>query len=175
MTQTAEQSETSANERVHTARSAMARIARGNIPTYGLVIACASALAGTVLIWASTRTGSFASGLALLRGDSIYASANDPIVIDTNSETGSVTVDFNNLSDQAVRIVGYNNPCSCFKVAGLPLEVPPHETKTSVIKIKGSRLQDDKVPVNFLTDCPSQQSISLDLSLRHPELSDKKK
>jgi hypothetical protein len=142
---------------------------------YFLAIAAAIAISSLVVAWASVRTGSIAAGVALLRGDSIFASVSQRPLVEKESGTGSFTASFTNMSDEVLRIVGYNNPCSCFSVISLPLELPPHESKSVEIKIIAARLQGDDIPVYFLSDCPSQQEVPLVLVVGKSNLSMEKR
>jgi hypothetical protein len=137
--------------------------------TYALGIAVAAAIAVFVLIWAAARTASLSAGIALLRGDSIHAFAEGPIVLDSNSAspTGSTMLMFHNLSGEHVRIVGYDNPCSCFSISNLPIEIFPNERKSVPVHVSGAKLNGrNDVTIVFLTDCENQRRIPLQLSIQ---------
>ena len=168
MAQPAEDFEIAAIHKPGSTASPAATLRGTKFPSFTsyLALATALAIAGMPVIWASARTGSLSAGIALLRGNSIYATVSGPLMIDSESGTYSATVSFSNVSSVPLRIVGYNNPCACFRVEGLPLQLAPHERKSATISISTSSVNSEEVVVFFLSDCRSQQTIPLHLATK---------
>lgn len=131
-------------------------------------VGCALVIAGAAVTWASVKTGSLGAGIASLQGKSIYVSARGPVIVDASAAvlSGSVTIELCNLSDAPLRVVGYNNPCACFSLGNLPIELAPHERKDAVVSAAGSKLSADQLTIVFLTDCKSQPEIPVQLTVQ---------
>lgn len=113
-----------------------------------LAILLVVTIIGLILFWADYRTGSIGGGIAYLAGNDVYVSPKKLTVSGQNGE--SRTLQISNLSEQKLRILGYNTQCSCVKISNLPIELGPLETKQLVVhaESQSSRV----VPVSFLTD-----------------------
>ncbi len=141
---------------------------------------------GVVFVWAISKTGSTSAGLAFLRGDSVYAIAGGPIGVDSTARNtaGSTTITFCNLSRKPIRIVGYDNPCSCVKIEGLPLTVAPGKRRqvTAKARLPAQGGQADQplqsIPIEknlslkFLTDIATQSWLWVDIEIRQGNISE---
>lgn len=110
------------------------------------------AILGIILSWASYRSGSVARGIAFLAGNNVYFSSKNLTVSGKGGEGELLRV--SNLSEEKLRILGYNAECSCVKISGLPIELGPLESKQLVVAAVSD--SDKKVGVSFITDGADQ-------------------
>jgi hypothetical protein len=135
-------------------------------------------LVGIALLWAVSVAGSLLGGIAFLTGSSVYGVAERPISDEpeSNDGTGSTTISFVNLSNKSLKIVGYNNPCSCVKIRGLPLELSPRGKGEIVARAQVSKHTNgagqpiNPVPlgaykIKFLTTDPDQKWVWVDVKI----------
>jgi hypothetical protein len=101
-------------------RSALSPISWGN------TLAVAALIAVSILGGASLYCGSLKSGLALLRGQSVYFSSNE-VILGTVSpgQVSSGWFELANLTSRTVTIYGAHKHCECAIVSDLPVEIPP--------------------------------------------------
>ncbi|MBX3413348.1 MAG: hypothetical protein KF708_11715 [Pirellulales bacterium] len=130
----------------------------------GIPSLVAISLVAGVCLWAAQKTGSMRAGLAYLRGDRLFAAATGPIQWngDTATRQASGTIEIANFSDEAIRIVGYNNPCLCVRIVGLPLVIRPHERVTLVVEGKAGS-EERTASVEFLTDDAVQPRVPVNV------------
>lgn len=123
---------------------------------------------GAAFAWAAYRAGSLSGGLAYLRGAAVYATVERPFVEDKTSEQPAATasVVLHNITSQPVRIVGYNNPCACVQVLGLPLSLPPR--KQQHVRVEAGQRSDGMtrdVVLRFMTDSAASPEASVTLRI----------
>jgi hypothetical protein len=115
-----------------------------------LLLGAASALIllAIVIGWALFRAGSIGGGMAYLAGRKIYAGPAD-IAIPGDGQA-SQTISLVNLTGTTLTVMGYNATCSCVKVSGLPVRLPPYGK--GQVEMRAHSMASVEVPVNFITD-----------------------
>jgi hypothetical protein len=127
---------------------------------------CAGVLLfAAILGWAAFHCGSVGAGLAYLRGDPIYASADGPIrAIVGDPAYGSSTVEVLNMSDGLIHVVGSTSSCTCVQFVGLPATIEPHcRHALRVAAHLSAKFR--QVEVVLLTDSPKQKAVPVSVSV----------
>jgi hypothetical protein len=124
-------------------------------------VGVAVAVLSLVVSWAAYRTGSLGAGLALLGGQTFYCNPSQLRVLGSGRDQQLVMV--RNLSSKPVKILGYNEQCSCVNILGLPVSFDSHETKNLVVSAVSSTSR--KIPVILLTDQPDQAALRIDVTV----------
>jgi hypothetical protein len=115
----------------------------------------------SVVSWAALRTGSVRAGIAYLAGDDFYLSAHTLTVSGSGLDVRQVEVV--NLSDQPIRILGYNAQCTCVSVSGCPARLGKLESSKFTIRAVSATTQ--VVPVVFISDHPSNPPMRVDVTV----------
>jgi hypothetical protein len=137
----------------------------GGLRVYAISILLVAVVIAAVVLFAARKTGSIRAGVAYLAGDYVYAHPNGPVIESSSAKgIGTTKVSFTNLSGKPVRVVGYNNRCSCLRFVGLPLELGPRATGELLVE---ARLADEAhdVSVEFATDEPGQGWVHVDVEV----------
>jgi len=145
------------------AASSVARTRRngGPLKIWVISVGVAVAVLSLVVSWAAYRTGSLGAGLALLAGQTFHCNPSQLRVSGSGRDQQLVMV--RNLSSKPVKILGYNEQCSCIKILGLPVSFDSHETKNLLVFAVSSTSR--KIPVILLTDQPDQAVLRIDVTV----------
>jgi hypothetical protein len=115
------------------------------------------------------RTGATGLALRYLGGERIFLLPSH-VMLDAQNSANRIDVDFLNLSNETVAVIGARLSCSCLTVNELPVFIPKNEKVSLEVTYSGLAPDGfDSQTVDFFVDREAVPYYRLQISHLHPE------
>ncbi len=148
-------------------REAGAELRRLALVMLGLTVGGAAVL-GAVGVGATWTFGSTGAALARLRGESLAVPAYLDLGAGEPGQALQSELTVTNWAPRPVRLIGGTADCSCLLTAGLPLTIPPGESRSVpvTLRVPASRPGTLTRTIELWTDYDGQRTIRLTVGCR---------
>ncbi len=132
------------------------RLFRSQAALHTMIAAIVAAVVGSVLaVGFVLFWGSPSAALAFLRGESVHVSQVVAPQPDPSSTSRELHFQVNNLTLSPITVFGAQASCSCVKIEGFPLTVPPCSARTLAARVprhRGNDVNRDAYVVTLFTN-----------------------